>query len=132
MAMSLYRKGLGMIGTMFAACIVGGLLLGDTIYAWWLKQVPAHFRWIFLVLMCDAVFESCMRHRNSLSSATNQHARDTLFQLSVSGCSVAVMWASAQVHTDLIKVIAPGAAITLLSLGWALRQPPHRTPPHTP
>lgn len=131
-AMSLYRKGLLMIGALFVACIAGGLLVGSTVYGWWLKQVPPHFHLIFLVLVCDAVFESCMRHRSSLSSATNQHARDTLFQLGVSGCAVATMWVSAQVHTDLIEVIAPGAAITLLGLGWALFQPPHRTHPLTP
>lgn len=131
MAMGLYRKGLIMIGALFLACSLGGWWLGDTVYGWWLKHVPADFHLIFAVLMCDAVFESCMRHRSSLSSATNHHARDTLAQLMITSLSVAAMWASAQVHTQLIEVIAPGAAITVLGLAWAVIKPPHRAPPLT-
>lgn len=132
MAMGLYRKGLAMIGALFLGCTLGGLWLGDTVYGWWLKQVPADFHLIFAVLMCDAVFESCMRHRSSLSSATNHHARDTLVQLVVTSLSVAAMWASSQAHTRLIEVIAPGAVITLLGVAWAVFKPPHRAPPLTP
>lgn len=125
---SLYRKGLWLIAGMFIAYALGGLLLGETVYALWLKQVPADFHILFAVLLCDAVFESFMRHRSSLSSATNQHARDTLFQLAAVGLSVGVMWVMAQFHTRLAEVVAPGTAITLLALAWAAMKTPKPRP----
>lgn len=124
---NLYRKGLWLIMALFIAVALGGAWLGDEVYAWWLKQVPPDFLVLFGLLLCESVFESVMRHRSSLSSATNQHARDTLFQLGAVGLSVGAMWVSAQFHTRLIEVIAPGVLITVLALGWALLRAPHRS-----
>lgn len=125
---SLYRKSLWLIAGMFLLYAVGGLLLGDEVYASWLKHVPPEFHFVFVVLACDAAFESLMRHRSSLSSATNQHARDTLFQLAAVSLSIAIMWISARTHATLTEIIAPGAAATLLALTWAALKTPSPRP----
>lgn len=121
---SLYRKGLWLITGMFMAYMLGGMLLGDKIYALWLQHAPADFHIIFAVLMCDAVFESFMRHRSSISSATNRHAHDTLFQLFTTSLSIATMWAMARSHSHVVEIIVPGAVITLLALCYATLRPP--------
>jgi len=123
----LYRRGLWLIGAMFAAYAVGGLLLGETVYALWLKQTPTSFHMLFAVLLCDALFESVMRHRSSLSSSTNRHARDTLFQLAAVSLSVGVMWFSAQHHQALADIVLPGVLVTVIAMGWALWKPPQPT-----
>lgn len=120
---ALYRKGLWLIAVLFVAYALGSLLFGDEVYALWLKQVPPAFHVVFLVLLCDAVFESFMRHRSSLSSATNRHARDTLFQLAAVSLSIGVMWVMAQSHTGLTEIIVPGTVVTLLALSWAVFKP---------
>lgn len=120
----LYRRGLYLITGMFAAYALGGLLLGETVYALWLKQAPPSFHILFAVLLCDALFESVMRHRSSLSSSTNRHARDTLFQLGAVGLSVGVMWLSAQMNHSLPEIVLPGIFVTVLAMGWALWKPP--------
>ena len=110
----LYGRGLRLIVILFVAYCAIGLLLGQTAYKYWIKEVPPHFLLLFLILLTDAFFESLMRHRISLSSATNVHSRDTLFQLCTVTTSVAMMWIAAQFSNDIIHILIPAAAITLL------------------
>lgn len=118
--MRLYRKGQWMIAALFAAYTLGGMLLGPTVYALWLKKLPADFHILFAILLFDAVFESFMRHRICLSSSTNQHSRDTTFQLVAVGLSVSTMWAMSHWTTQLSHLLLPASAVTLCALLWSL------------
>lgn len=118
--MRLYRKGQWMIAALFGAYALGGMLLGPTVYELWLKKLPPEFRILFAILLLDAVFESFMRHRICLSSSTNQHSRDTTFQLVAVGLSVGTMWVVSHWTAQLSHVLLPASAVTLCALLWAL------------
>lgn len=116
----LYRKGQWMIAALFAAYALGGMLLGPTVYSLWLKHLPPEFHILFAILLLDAVFESFMRHRICLSSSTNQHSRDTSFQLFAVGLAVASMWAMSHWTHQLSHLLLPASAVTLCALLWSL------------
>lgn len=116
----LYRRGQWLIGAMFAAYALGGMLLGPTIYTVWLKQLPPAFHTLFAVLLLDSVFESFMRHRICLSSSTNQHSRDTSYQLVAVSLSVGTMWAAAHWTQQLSHLLLPASGVTLCALLWSL------------
>lgn len=118
--MRLYRKGQWMIAALFGAYALGGLLLGPTVYELWLKKLPPEFHILFAILLFDAVFESFMRHRICLSSSTNEHSRDTTFQLLAVGVSVGTMWAASHWTAQLSHLLLPASAVTLCALLWAL------------
>ncbi|TDP88541.1 O-antigen/teichoic acid export membrane protein [Aquabacterium commune] len=116
----LYRKGQWMIAALFAAYALGGMLLGPTVYSLWLKHLPPEFHILFAILLLDAVFESFMRHRICLSSSTNQHSRDTSFQLFAVGLAVASMWAVSHWTQQLSHLLLPASVVTLCALLWSL------------
>jgi len=113
----LFDRSLLIIGGLFAAYALGGLLLGPWVYELWLKHVPQGFRLIFAVLLLEATFESLMRNKLALTSSLNRHSRDTLVQLTLASCSVAVLWLMAQQpKATLEHMLPPVAAVSLLGM----------------
>jgi O-antigen/teichoic acid export membrane protein len=110
--MRLYRKGQWMVAVLFGAYAVGGMLLGPTVYTLWLKKLPPDFHILFAILLLDAVFESFMRHRICLSSATNQHSRDTSFQLLAVCLSVGAMWVMSHFTHQFSHMLLPAFGVT--------------------
>lgn len=122
----LYRKGQWLILGLFAAHALGGLVLGEWVYELWLKQVPQAFHTVFLFLLLDACLESFMRHKVCLSSATNQHARDTLLHLGLVCASAAGLWFLTSTQggglSEVMWLSAVVAVVGLLGLAWGARR----------
>jgi hypothetical protein len=79
--------------------------------------VPQGFRLIFAVLLLEATFESLMRNKLALTSSLNRHSRDTLVQLTLASCSVAVLWLMAQQpKATLEHMLPPVAAVSVLGM----------------
>ena len=112
----LFDRSLWIIGALFAAYAVGGLLLGPWVYQLWLKQLPDGFRLLFMVLLLDATFESLMRNKLALTSSMNLHTRDTVVQLVLASCSVSVLWLMAQHKATLGDLLPPVAIVSLLGM----------------
>lgn len=125
----LFNKGLLLIGALFAAYAVGGLLLGSWAYQLWLKHLPDGFQVLFVVLLLDAAFESFMRNKVALSSSLNRHSRDTLFQLTLVCLSVGTMWFMAQTHSRLPDIIWPAALISSSASLWVIFSGRRQTQP---
>ena len=78
-----------------------------------------------MILLLEAFFEAFMRHRICITSSSNSHARDTVFQLSVVSAGVGAMCVVSHLSPQLHIMLATSAVITglgLLRLFWIERQ----------
>ncbi len=121
----LYRRGQWMMAGLFGVYALCGLLMGEWAYELWLKHSAPAFQLIFMILLLEAFFEAFMRHRICITSSSNSHARDTVFQLSVVSAGVGAMCVVSHLSPQLHIMLATSAVITglgLLRLFWIERQ----------
>jgi O-antigen/teichoic acid export membrane protein len=112
----LYRKSVLMILGLFAATLLVGEAIGPTFYEYWLHRVPQGFHFLFAMLFIEALFESMMRNKISLSSSLNIHARDTMLHLGVVSAAACAMYLGGQWFKDIQVMLAMSSAVVGLGV----------------
>lgn len=119
--MRFYTKGALAIGSIFGVYLVIGTVLGPAFYNFWIGNAPADFRIIFGILLGEALLESAMRHRISLSSAFNRHVKDTLLHLGLAISSSLALFLGAKIGGGMLTGLCFSALVSTAGLVLALR-----------